>query len=228
MPPRISALTLDLDDTLWPVDPVIERAELRLHEWCVRHAPGVARALPPAEFALYRRALAAELPAVAHDYTALRLEALRRALREYGDDQALAETALDVFLAARNDIVFYPETLEALQRLSGRYRLVSLSNGNADIERIGIARFFSGVVNARSAGYAKPDRRIFQAACDCLALSPAEVLHVGDDPELDVRGAVNAGKKSAWINRHGRQWSGEPVDTVEFADLRSLCDWLGV
>ena len=224
----IKAITLDLDDTLWPVDPVIERAERALHEWCECHAPGVARALPPAEFALYRRSLAAELPAIAHDYTALRLEALRRALRQYGEDHSLAETALEIFLAARNEIVFYPDTLEALQRLSSRYRLVSLSNGNADIGRIGIAAFFSAVVNARSAGYPKPDRRIFEAACACLALRPEEVLHVGDDPDLDVRGALNAGKQSAWINRHGRQWSGEPVDTIEFPDLRVLCDWLGV
>lgn len=228
MPSPIKAITLDLDDTLWPVDPVIERAELQLHAWCERYAPRVATALPPAEFAIYRRALAAQLPSIAHDFTALRLESLRRALREHGEDHALAEAALDVFLAARNDIVFYPDTLDALRRLSGRYRLVSVSNGNADIERIGIASYFSAVVNARSVGYAKPDRRIFQAACDCLALSPAEVLHVGDDPELDIRGAINAGKRSAWINRHGRPWSGEPVDTMEFPDLCSLCDWLGV
>jgi putative hydrolase of the HAD superfamily len=228
MPQTIAAISLDLDDTLWPVEPVIERAERLLHEWCEQHAPGVAKALPPADFALYRRALAAEVPGIAHDYTALRLEALRRALRQHGEDHSLAQTALDVFLAARNEIEFFPDAIEALQRLSRRYRLVSLSNGNADIERIGIAGYFSAIVNARSAGCFKPDKRIFQAACESLGLPPQAILHVGDDPELDVRGAVNAGKRSAWINRHGRPWTGEPVDMAEFPDLLALCDWLGV
>ena len=227
MPHRIKAITLDLDDTLWPVEPVIERAERLLHTWCEQNAPGVARALPPVEFARYRRSLAAELPAIAHDFTALRLESLRRALVQYGDNHLLAEAALDVFLAARNEIELYPDALQALRRLSSRYPIVSLSNGNADIARIGIDCYFTAVVNARGTGYAKPDKRIFQAACACLAAQPEHVLHVGDDPDLDVRGAVAAGKRSAWINRHGKAWLGEPVDMHEFPDLLALCDWLG-
>ena len=224
----LKAITLDLDDTLWPVDRVIERAERILHEWCERHAPAVARALPPLEFALYRRALAAEMPAIAHDYTALRLAALRRALKEYGEDETLAQTAMDVFMAARNEIEFFPDALDALGRLCKRYPLIALSNGNADVARIGIDHFFTAVVNARSVGFSKPDRRIFEAACACLRLRPEEVLHVGDDPDLDVRGALAAGKRCAWINRAGRQWSGDPVDMVQFPHLTALCEWLGV
>ena len=36
---RIQAISLDLDDTLWPVWPTIERAERALHDWLQRHAP---------------------------------------------------------------------------------------------------------------------------------------------------------------------------------------------
>ena len=100
MPTAVEAITLDLDDTLWPIDRVIERAEAVLHAWLERHAPGVAQSLPPPSFAAYRRLLARELPAIAHDYTALRLEALRRALREHGGDPVLAEPAMEVFLSA--------------------------------------------------------------------------------------------------------------------------------
>jgi 2-haloalkanoic acid dehalogenase type II len=227
MPERISAITLDLDDTLWPVDPVIERAERVLHQWCERHAPRVAEALPPAEFARYRRAIAQELPEMAHDFTALRLEALRRALGRYGEDASLAEDGLEVFLGARNEIVLYPDALEGLRRLSGAYRIVALSNGNADVRRIGIDGFFTAVVNARSTGYAKPDRRIFHAACSRLDLPPGEVLHVGDDPELDVRGGAAAGTQTAWINRDGKVWAGARMETFEFPNLLALCDWLG-
>jgi putative hydrolase of the HAD superfamily len=228
MPDRIRAITLDLDDTLWPVAPVIERAEQILHAWCERNAPKLARALPPAEFALYRRALAKELPGVAHDFTALRHEALRRALRHFEEDPALADPAMDVFLAARNEIELYPDAQAALERLSGRFRLVVLSNGNADVHRIGIGVHFAAVVSARSAGFAKPDPRIFEAACAAVQLPAGQVLHVGDDPDLDVRGAAAAGMPSAWINRHALPWVGERVECLQFADMLELCNWLGV
>jgi putative hydrolase of the HAD superfamily len=228
MPPDIRAITLDLDDTLWPVGPVIERAEQILHTWCERNAPKLAQALPPAEFALYRRALAQELPGMAHDFTALRHEALRRALRHYEEDPALADPAMDVFLAARNDIELYPDARDALERLSARFRLVVVSNGNADVHRIGIGAHFAAVVNARGAGYAKPDRRIFEAACAAVETPADRVLHVGDDPDLDVRGALAAGMACAWINRHGLPWVGETVACEQFADLTELCNWLGV
>jgi FMN hydrolase / 5-amino-6-(5-phospho-D-ribitylamino)uracil phosphatase len=228
MPATVKAITLDLDDTLWPIDRVIDRAEAALHTWLEQNAPGVAQSLPPPSFAAYRRLLALELPAIAHDYTALRMEALRRALREHGVDPILAEPAMEVFLGARNQVEFFPDVLEALDRLCRRYRVVSLSNGNADLERIGIHRFFAGIMNARIAGFPKPDARIFHAACARIAVPPESVLHVGDDPDLDVRGALGAGVRSAWINRRGNPWPGEAADTVEFRDLLALCDWLGV
>lgn len=228
MPHRVQAITLDLDDTLWAVDPVIERAERLLHEWFEARAPKLARALPPAEFLLYRRALARQLPHLAHDFTALRLEALRRALTEHGEDHTLAEAALAVFLEARNQIELYPEAADALHRLSRRYKIAVVSNGNADVHRIGIGAHFAAVVNSRSAGCAKPDARIFHVACDALGCEPHEVLHVGDDPDLDVRGAAGAGARAAWINRHGRVWAGDHCERIEFADLTALCVWLGV
>ncbi|MDZ4117354.1 MAG: HAD family hydrolase, partial [Xanthomonadaceae bacterium] len=80
---------------------------------------------------------------------------------------------------------------------------------------------------AREHGAAKPDASIFHAACARLKLAPGEVLHVGDDPHLDVVGAHGAGLRGCWINRHGHVW---PVDDVtphlQFPDLTALADWL--
>jgi len=224
----IRAITLDLDDTLWPVDAVIARAERILQEWMEHNAPGTARALPPAEFLLYRRALAMELPRLAHDYTTLRREALKRAFGVYGDDPALADAAMQVFLTARNQVELYPDALDALPRLAARYPVVALTNGNADVERIGIHGYFAGVVSPRVAGMAKPDARIFHLACTLAGHAPQQVLHVGDDTELDIRGAHGAGVRTAWINRKRAAWPGEPVDKLEFHELTALCDWLGV
>ncbi|MFM9970316.1 MAG: HAD family hydrolase [Burkholderiales bacterium] len=222
----IKAITLDLDDTLWPSGPAIAAAEDKLHRWLEANAPAVAAALPPPQFALFRRALASELPHISHDFTALRLEAIKRALTLYGEDVSLAGAAMNVFLVARSEVNLYADVQEALERLAKRYRLVALTNGNADIGRAGVGEFFVDAITAGSAGVAKPDARIFQMACGTLGLEPSAVLHAGDHPDLDVRAAVQAGLRAAWINRSQAAWVGDAASFHEFHDLAGLCDWL--
>lgn len=65
---------------------------------------------------------------------------------------------------------------------------MSLTNGNADLQRVGLHGHFSHHVAAREVGVAKPDPAIFHHACARLGLAPSQVLHVGDDPLLDVQG----------------------------------------
>lgn len=224
----IKAISLDLDDTLWPSGPTLAAAEEKLHAWLESNAPAVAAALPPPAFAKYRRSLAAELPQIAHDFTALRLEAMTRALAFHGENPGLARAALDVFLDARSEVELYAEVPEALERLAGRYPLIALTNGNADIRRAGVGQFFTGMVTAGSAGVAKPDSRIFHAACATVGALPSEVLHAGDHPDADVRGAARAGLRAAWINRPRAAWAGDLEAFHEFHDLGAMCDWLGI
>jgi 2-haloalkanoic acid dehalogenase type II len=223
----LKAITLDLDDTLWPSAPAIAAAEAKLHAWLESVAPAMAAALPPSEFMRFRRALAAEMPHIAHDFTATRHEALKRALTLHGEDHTLADAAMDLFLTARSEVELYPDAREALERLAARFKLVALSNGNADLARIGLDHHFACILNARIAGVAKPDARIFQAACTRVAVAAGEVLHAGDDPDLDVRAAARAGLRAAWINRSGNAWTGEHLGHEEFCDLLALCDALG-
>ena len=224
----IKAISLDLDDTLWPTGPALEAAEAKLHAWLESHAPAVAAALPPVEFAKFRRSLAAELPHIAHDFTALRLEAMKRALSLHREDAGLAGSALNVFLEARSEVALYAEVPEALERLANRYPLIALTNGNADIGRAGVGEYFDQVVTPAIAGMAKPDPRIFHAACSALGASPSTVMHAGDHPDSDVRGAARAGLRAAWINRPRIAWVGDAEEFEEFHDLSALCDWLGV
>ena len=41
-PDRVRAITLDLDDTLWPIWPTIARAEGALQQWLADNAPATA------------------------------------------------------------------------------------------------------------------------------------------------------------------------------------------
>jgi putative hydrolase of the HAD superfamily len=131
----------------------------------------------------------------------LRLESLRQALREGGDDPALAVGAFNVFLDGRQRVTLYEEVEEVLQQWQSRYRLLVVTNGNADIDRIGIGHYFDVSVAAHEVGVGKPDRRIFEHACARIGIATSRVLHIGDDLELDVLGARGAGMYAAWLRR---------------------------
>jgi len=207
----IRALTLDLDDTLWPIWPTIVRAEQVLHDWLAAHAPRTAQRFPVDAMRRLREQVALECPELGHDFIAQRQLTLERALGESGDDAALAAPALECFNDARNRVELFPGALAALERLAARFPIAALTNGTADLSRIGIRQHFVFQLGAREHGVAKPDASIFLSACERLGLAPAQVLHVGDDPEMDVLGAHRAGLRSVWINRDAHAWTGQPA-----------------
>jgi putative hydrolase of the HAD superfamily len=223
---RIRAITIDLDDTLWPIGPVMLRAEERLDAWLRTHCPPVAAAYPIASMRALRDRVAEENPDLAHDFTSQRLLCLRAAMQPHGYSEQHVDAAFAEFYAARNEVECYSDALPALESMAARYPLVSLSNGNADLERIGLARFFHFSISSRSFGKAKPAAEIFHAACAGLDLPPAEVLHIGDDPALDVLGAHAAGLRSAWLNRSGAAWDHAVRPDMVARDLRELAAML--
>ena len=221
---HIQAISLDLDDTLWPVWPAIERAEACLLQWLADHAPATL-ALYPSTLALraVREQLEAERPDLRHDLSALRRESIRRALGHAGDDPALAEAAFEVFFAARQRVDFYPDALPALAWLAARWPLVALSNGNADVHRVGIGAHFKAALSAREFGVAKPDPCIFHAAAQAVGVAPEAVLHVGDDALLDVVAGVHAGMQAVWVNRAGHPWAHAVQPHLAVVELQALC-----
>jgi 2-haloalkanoic acid dehalogenase type II len=225
--PAPRAITLDLDDTLWPIWPVIEKAEAALHDFLCERCPKTAEAFPIPRMRELRERIALEHPQFAHDFTRQRKLSLAHALRTAGEDEIHVEDAFTAFYAARNRIEFYPDAMFALQRLAARWPVVALTNGNADLARIGIAHHFRACVTARESGHAKPDAPIFHAACERLGVAAHEVLHVGDDPLLDVHGAREAGMRTCWINRRNEAWPERfaPPD-LSFDTLAALADWL--
>src|SRR6478672_10133107 len=89
---RIRAVTLDLDDTLWPIWPTIERAEAVLLQWMAEHAPATAQLFKNTEaLRAIRNQMVNLRPDLAHDLSALRRESIRLALTQAGDDGALAD-----------------------------------------------------------------------------------------------------------------------------------------
>lgn len=203
---EIRALTIDLDDTLWAVGPVIHRAERKLAAWLAEHYPRIAERYGGEEMMALRRRIVEENPGRAHDFRFLRRTVMREMAREAAYEEAMADDAFDVFDRHRNEVEFFADVLPALERLRARYRLVAVTNGNADLGRIGVGHLFHGVVTAVSAGAPKPDPVIFERAVEHAGTVPSRVVHVGDHPDHDVEGARRAGMRTVWVNRRDETW----------------------
>jgi putative hydrolase of the HAD superfamily len=218
----LRAMCFDLDDTFWDNQRVMLRAEARLAEFLAAHYPRLA-AHSLEELRAARLELSRAEPQRAYDLTWLRTEVLRRLGVAAGYPDAVGQQAFEIFFEARNQVELFPDVLPALDALGSRFTLATLSNGNADLQRIGIATRFVVRLNARDIGAGKPDPRAFGAVVDALQLRAEQVAYVGDDPHLDVHGARAAGLRTIWVNRTGREWpsGAEPAD-LGVADLAQL------
>ena len=219
----IKAITFDLDDTLWDIWPVVERAEERLHDWLSTRYPRIPEQFTPLELRELSQEVIVTYPEMAHDRTWLRKEALWLAARRADYVEFDVESAFAVFFVARNAVEPFADVQPALQRLAGRYTLASLSNGNADLRLIGCLHdLFTFSLNAIDVGVAKPAPLMFERACQRLEARPEQVVHVGDDPEHDVFGAAQAGFRTVWVNRTSRDWPGGSRADAEIATLVEL------
>jgi FMN hydrolase / 5-amino-6-(5-phospho-D-ribitylamino)uracil phosphatase len=223
----IRAIAFDLDNTLWDVEPVIARAEQRLIEWMREHCPRIPQRLSIEEMRAAREQLAREEPDKAHDLTYVRTAALAKHAQACGYDAEIAVRAFEVFFSARNELEPFADVRPALERLRVRYTLASLSNGNADLARIGLAALFALSLNARQIGAAKPHPRCFEHLARELRLLPKHILFVGDDPRLDIEAARTSGLRTAWINRRAVSWPTEvTAPDLTLTDCAQLADAL--
>jgi putative hydrolase of the HAD superfamily len=223
----VRAICFDLDNTLWDVVPVLERAERILTDWLRLRYPRIPQRFDAAGILEVRAALLLEQPHQAHDLTFLRRETLARLAAAVGYDRDIAHEAFATWYTARNACVPYGEVVPALEKLRPRFRLATLSNGNADLEAIGIAHHFEVRLHATALGCAKPDARAYEALAAALTLDPAEILFVGDEPHADITGPRNVGMQTVWVNRGAVAWPEElaPPDHV-IVDLDGLVAWL--
>jgi putative hydrolase of the HAD superfamily len=203
-------------------------AEQALYAWLQEAAGRVAARHDLDGLRAHRMELRLQRPDIAHDLTALRLQSLAMLLEEAGYPAWLAREGLDLFLYHRNRVSPYRDAAPVLRRLRQSYRLVSVTNGNADVERTPLRGHFHRAFRAQDVGAAKPDPALFAAVLAWAQASPAQALHVGDDPFLDVEAARSLGMRAVWINRSDAEWPLElPPPELEARDLYGLLRWLG-
>lgn len=221
------AVCLDLDDTLWDIAPVLRRAEEAFHDWLAVRYPRMAELETVDGLRARRLAVAEQLPESAHDISALRRELYRQLAEEAGCDPSMADEALAEFQRLRNRVTLYEDVIPALEILGRDRLLVALTNGTADLDVIGLGGYFDARFSAAGLGARKPEAAIFEGVCARVSLSPADIVHVGDDPENDVIGPRRVGMPAVWLNRSGMEWPAhvEPPDHV-ITDLYGLVSLL--
>ena len=201
---HIRALTFDLDDTLWDNRPVLMQAEQTVYDWLCLHYPRIKLRYSLEDMRGLRQELLQKKPELRDDVTALRKNSLRIVAQNSGYDDSLVEPAFTAFLDARHRVTLYNDVEPALRRLrSAGYCLGTLTNGNADVGRLGLAQLFDFSLSAASTGKAKPHPRMFEEACLRAHVDAAELAHIGDEPGTDLAGAQNADVTAIWMNRQG-------------------------
>ena len=221
---QVTVIAFDLDDTLWPCMPTIHRAEDALYRWLEEHYPRVTQRYNPAQMVEYRREFSAREQRYAVDMTAMRYDFLQHLgdIHDY-DGEQLSRNGFEVFFDARQQVEFYDDVLPCLQRLKQKFRLGSISNGNASVEHVGLAHLIEHSVSAADVMVAKPDRLIYQHLAERFDAPPAEIVYVGDHPTYDVAGALAAGYHAVWINRESITWPDHlPEPDHQVTDLHQL------
>jgi len=200
MKQSVKAVLFDLDDTLWAIEPVLQRAEAQLFDWLRQHAPRLASQHSVGSLRERRQALLAAEPAYQINLWALRHAVLTQALRESEEDLQLADPAMVIFTTARNSVEPFDDVVPGLQRLAQRLVLGTISNGFADLKHIGLADHFRTSLAAHQFGSAKPDPAIFHAACDAPRAGPIRAsrpnVSVGVPPAGSRRCAATPGAGS--------------------------------
>ncbi|WP_193073396.1 HAD family hydrolase [Pseudomonas sp. FME51] len=223
-------LTFDLDNTLWETESVVAAAEQALLEWLDQHAPLFTQRLDQEARRAVRNEVLASDPALRHRVTALRIAILERGLRKagYTPEQAaeLSLAGFEVFLEARHALTFFPHCEPLLEELAKHYQLATISNGNADVRRLGLEKYFKIIVSADEVGLSKPDPAPFLAALERAGVEPHQALHIGDHPVDDIQGAREVGLHTLWFNRLGLEWTDLERPHGEVRCLSEIPDWL--
>ncbi|MCK1820236.1 HAD family hydrolase [Streptomyces sp. XM83C] len=229
----IEAVVWDVDDTLFDYTSA-DRAGMNAH----LVAEGLLETYATAEAALARWKEATELhwgrfAAGEVSWEGQRRDRVRTFLgAELSDAEADAwfERYIGHYEAAW---ALFPDVLPALDALAGGYRHAVLSNSSLTVQDrklrvLGVYDRFETILCAAELGVSKPEAAAFHAACTALGLAPHQVAYVGDHPEIDGRGAAEAGLLSVWIDRDGSLTGGDaPQGVHRIAGLAELPAVLG-
>ena len=225
MSKKIRMITFDLDDTLWDNVPTITKAEIETRKW-IENKVGKIDWGDLNDFLNLRKELIKEDESIKWDISKLRKEIFRRKLAHITPEKyrnKLVEDAFAVFISRRHEVMLFDGVEVALKQLSKNFLLGVLTNGNADIFRFNIGKYFSFSVSSLEAKNSKPDRAHFDKAIEIMEnIKFDEILHIGDHQVNDILAAYNLGIESLWFNNNESTWDQNFPKPDEFSSWEHL------
>jgi len=225
------AISFDLDDTLYSNREVMLATDTKLVAFFAKIFPEHA-ALDMNFWWPFRQQTLNKHPNFIHDVGALRRATYTLGFIQLGQtvEQAelLSQQAYDYFMKERSNFSVPENVHQLLKKLSNYYPLVAISNGNVDTHAIGLKDYFSFIYHAgdltpkaTSVLKRKPSSDMFALACKQLAISPQELLHVGDCGQADISGAILAGCQSVWLSCYN---VGKPLSVLPHSEITDIIE----
>jgi putative hydrolase of the HAD superfamily len=140
-------------------------------------------------------------------------------------DQKIVMALLGMMQQAKMDLVLFDDVPAVLDDLKKRdLKLGLISNVERDmtatLTKLGLASKLDVVVTSQDAGFTKPQPEIFQYALKRAGVQPAEAVYVGDQYQVDIGGAKNAGMQGILLDRD--DYYQEKIDCPRLRGLREL------
>jgi putative hydrolase of the HAD superfamily len=216
----IKLITFDLDDTLWDNVPTIKKAEIDTRKW-IEERVGKIDWGDFNDFINLREELIKDDPVIEWDISKLRKEIFKKKLAHVKPQSLrnkIVEEAFGIFIKKRHEIKLFNGVENALDSLSKKYFLGVLTNGNADVYKFAIGKYFEFSISSLEAKNSKPHRAHFDMAISQMEdVSFNEILHIGDHQINDILFAYNLGIDVLWFNNNNAEWVQDFKKPQEFS-----------
>ena len=229
--PEIKLITFDLDDTFWDIKSTIINAEINSRKWIEDRIKKKIEWGTFDDFLEIRNELIKENPSLDYDLGLLRKKMISYHTQKYFKNQKdldeFIEEAYMFFLEERHKVEFFDDVIPVLEKLSLNYKLGVLTNGNADIKKLGIDHMFDFSVSSMDVKSNKPDQGHFIRAKELSQINFHNTLHVGDHPVNDVYGARELGINVMWFNLNNLVWDideNPPIQFKKWSDFVNLLE----
>ena len=229
--PEIKLITFDLDDTFWDIKSTIINAEINSRKWIEDRIKKKIEWGTFDDFLEIRNELIKKNPSLDYDLGLLRKKMIAYHTQKYfkneKDLDEFIEEAYSFFLEERHKVEFFNDVITVLEKLSLNYKLGVLTNGNADIKKLGIDYMFDFSVSSMDVKSNKPDQGHFIRAKELSQINFHNTLHVGDHPVNDVYGARELGINVMWFNPNNLVWDideNPPIQFNKWSDFENLLE----
>jgi len=229
--PEIKLITFDLDDTFWDIKSTIINAEINSRKWIEDRIKKKIEWGTFDDFLEIRNELIKKNPSLDYDLGLLRKKMIAYHTQKYfkneKDLDEFIEEAYSFFLEERHKVEFFNDVITVLEKLSLNYKLGVLTNGNADIKKLGIDYMFDFSVSSMDVKSNKPDQGHFIKAKELSQINFHNTLHVGDHPVNDVYGARELGINVMWFNPNNLVWDideNPPIQFKKWSDFVNLLE----